>query len=108
MKKSELRQLIKEEISKILKEDNYQEIEVRPNLNAKFSKPFPKDFDIDQDIFEDFILDEDKNDIFFKLKNQIAEEENLDMDDESEEQEINELVWQEIYSAFGVPFKSHY
>lgn len=78
------------------------------NLNFKFTEPFPEDFLIDKEVFEDFIQDNDENYVFGEVKEQIAEEEGLDIDDEQEEQEVNEMVWQEIYTFFKVPFKKHY
>lgn len=73
----------------------------------KFSKPFPTQF-TDREEFEEFILDQDMNNVFGRLKTRIAREESLDIDDESEEQAANELTWREIYKSLLMPYESHY
>lgn len=78
------------------------------NLDFKFNSPIPEDFTADKEIFEEFILDEDENNVFGQLKEEIAKKEGLDVDSEQEEQEINEMVWQKIYAFFQVPFKKYY
>lgn len=77
-------------------------------IKFKFSKEFPRDFKTNQESFEDFVLDYDDNNVFGKLKDKICKEEGLDEDDDDDEQEANEMVWQEIYEYFKVPFESHY
>lgn len=83
------------------------QVEGWPRMKFKFKVAFPDAF-VDQDEFEDFILDNDLNNIFGEIKERIGDEEGWDIEDDSEEQDANEATWQLIYDICDVPYERHY